>query len=111
MLKVCDITRRLQLPQGVTYARGTRVTLRFDRVVREKDPAKSDIQLYFRFRNLKKFDEEPPLVLETDATKVTVIHDQWAESDSTYGATVDGWPRILSRLKTLIETGKTFKPH
>ena len=23
----------------------------------------------------------------------------------------DGWPRILSRLKTLIETGKTFKPH
>jgi hypothetical protein len=24
---------------------------------------------------------------------------------------IDGWPRILSRLKTLIETGKTFKPH
>jgi hypothetical protein len=23
----------------------------------------------------------------------------------------DGWPRILSRLKTLLETGKTFRPH
>jgi hypothetical protein len=42
---------------------------------------------------------------------VTVTHDQWAEADSAYAATADGWPRILSRLKTLIETGKTFKPH
>ena len=51
------------------------------------------------------------LVPKTEATKVTVTHDQWAEGDSTYAATADGWPRILSRLKTLIETGKTFKPH
>jgi uncharacterized protein YndB with AHSA1/START domain len=51
------------------------------------------------------------LVPETEATKVTVMHDQWAEADSAYAATTDGWPRILSRLKTLIETGKTFKPH
>jgi uncharacterized protein YndB with AHSA1/START domain len=51
------------------------------------------------------------LVPETEATKVTVTHDEWAEDDSGYAATADGWPRILSRLKTLIETGKTFKPH
>lgn len=51
------------------------------------------------------------LIPETEATKVTVTHDQWAEGDSSYAATADGWPRILSRLKTLIETGKTFKPH
>ena len=51
------------------------------------------------------------LVPETEATKVSVTHDQWAEDDATYTATADGWPRILSRLKTLIETGKTFKPH
>jgi len=51
------------------------------------------------------------LTQETEATKVVVTHDQWAEDDATYPATADGWPRILSRLKTLIETGKTFKPH
>jgi len=51
------------------------------------------------------------LVAETEATKVMVMHDQWVDTDSTYAATADGWPRILSRLKTLIETGKTFKPH
>jgi len=51
------------------------------------------------------------LVPETEATKVTVTHDEWAEDDTTYTACADGWPHILSRLKTLIETGTTFKPH
>jgi uncharacterized protein YndB with AHSA1/START domain len=51
------------------------------------------------------------LVPEAEATQVTVTHDEWAEGDSTYAACADGWPRILSRLKTLLETGKTFKPH
>ncbi len=51
------------------------------------------------------------LVPETEAIQVKVTHDEWAEGDSTYAACADGWPRILSRLKTLIETGKTFKPH
>jgi uncharacterized protein YndB with AHSA1/START domain len=51
------------------------------------------------------------LVAETEATKVTVTHDEWAEDDPTYTSCADGWPRILSRLKTLLETGKTFKPH
>ena len=51
------------------------------------------------------------LAPESEATKVTVMHDEWAEDDPTHVACSDGWPRILSRLKTLIETGKTFKPH
>jgi len=51
------------------------------------------------------------LAPETEATKVSLTHDQWAEDDSAYSSSADGWPRILSRLKTLIETGKTFKPH
>ena len=51
------------------------------------------------------------LVPESEATKVSVTHDQWAEDDTGYASCSDGWPRILSRLKTLIETGRTFKPH
>lgn len=51
------------------------------------------------------------LVPESEATQVTVIHDEWSGDDPTYASCADGWPRILSRLKTLIETGKTFKPH
>lgn len=51
------------------------------------------------------------LTPETEATKVVVVHDEWAEDDPSYAPCTEGWPRILSRLKTLIETGKTFKPH
>jgi uncharacterized protein YndB with AHSA1/START domain len=51
------------------------------------------------------------LAPESEATRVSVTHDQWAEEDTGYASCADGWPRILSRLKTLIETGKTFKPH
>ena len=51
------------------------------------------------------------LVPESEAVKVSVTHDEWAEDDTGYAFCADGWPRILSRLKTLLETGKTFKPH
>jgi uncharacterized protein YndB with AHSA1/START domain len=51
------------------------------------------------------------LTPESEAVKVTVTNDEWQEDDPAYAQNSDGWPRILSRLKTLLETGKTFKPH
>jgi len=51
------------------------------------------------------------LTSESEAVKVVVTNDNWAENDPTYAQNADGWPRILSRLKTLLETGKTFRPH
>jgi hypothetical protein len=50
------------------------------------------------------------LVPETEATKVTVTHDQWPEDDPTYVSCCDGWPRILSRLKTLLRLGTHSSP-
>jgi uncharacterized protein YndB with AHSA1/START domain len=51
------------------------------------------------------------LTPESEAVKVVVTNDGWAEADTAYAQNADGWPRILSRLKTLLETGKTFRPH
>jgi uncharacterized protein YndB with AHSA1/START domain len=51
------------------------------------------------------------LIPETEAVKVVVTNDEWQEGDPAYAQNADGWPRILSRLKTLLETGKTFRPH
>ena len=51
------------------------------------------------------------LTQETEAVKVVVTNDEWADDDPAYLKNADGWPRILSRLKTLLETGKTFRPH
>src|ERR1700730_13136167 len=45
---------------------------------------------------------------ETEAVKVVVTNDVWAEDDPAYAQNADGWPRILSLLKTLLETGTTF---
>ena len=91
-------------PDGkrTTYVRGE---------VLQSDPPKL-LQYTFAFATSTKFSRVTlELVPETEATKVSVTHDQWAEDDSSYAPTADGWPRILSRLKTLIETGKTFNPH
>jgi uncharacterized protein YndB with AHSA1/START domain len=51
------------------------------------------------------------LTPESEAVKVVVTNDNWADADPAYPQNADGWPRILSRLKTLLETGKTFRPH
>jgi uncharacterized protein YndB with AHSA1/START domain len=51
------------------------------------------------------------LTQETEAVKVVVTNDAFADDDPGYFQNADGWPRILSRLKTLLETGKTFRPH
>jgi uncharacterized protein YndB with AHSA1/START domain len=51
------------------------------------------------------------LTPETEAVKVVVTNDEWADDDPAYVQNAEGWPRILSRLKTLLETGKTFRPH
>lgn len=51
------------------------------------------------------------LTPESEAVKVVVTNDGWTDSDPAYEQNADGWPRILSRLKTLLETGKTFRPH
>ena len=51
------------------------------------------------------------LTPETEAVKVVVTNDEWSHDDPAYAQNADGWPRILSRLKTLLETGKTFRPH
>ena len=51
------------------------------------------------------------LTPETEAVRVVVTNDEWTEDDPAYAQNADGWPRILSRLKTLLETGKTFRPH
>jgi uncharacterized protein YndB with AHSA1/START domain len=51
------------------------------------------------------------LTQETEAVKVVVTNDEFGDDDPGYAQNADGWPRILSRLKTLLETGKTFRPH
>ena len=89
---------------------GTRTTYVHGQVLKSEPPKL--LQYTFAIGSSPKTSRVTiELVPETEATKATVTHDQWAEDDTAYASTADGWPRILSRLKTLLETGKTFKPH
>lgn len=38
-------------------------------------------------------------------TKLTMIHDQFPEGSKMRGMVDEGWPRVLSGLKTLLESG------
>lgn len=44
----------------------------------------------------------------TDACKLTLTHDDFEGETATAKAVVHGWPEGLSRLKTLVETGRPF---
>jgi uncharacterized protein YndB with AHSA1/START domain len=41
-------------------------------------------------------------------TKLGVVHDQFEGETATYKGSVEGWPLMLSSLKTLLESGKTL---
>ena len=91
-------------------AEGKRTTYVQGQVLQSEPPKL--LQYTFALGSSSKFSRVTiELLPETEATKVSVLHDQWVEDDGAYASCADGWPRILSRLKTLIETGKTFKPH
>jgi uncharacterized protein YndB with AHSA1/START domain len=89
---------------------GKRVTYVHGEVIKSEPPKL--LQYTFAIGPSETFSRVTvELTPETEATKVSLTHDRWAEDDGAYASSADGWPRILSRLKTLIETGKTFKPH
>ncbi|MGZ4166771.1 MAG: ArsR/SmtB family transcription factor [Solirubrobacteraceae bacterium] len=44
-----------------------------------------------------------------DAVKLTVVHDGFPAQSTAAQLVSSGWPRVLSRLKTLLETGETFR--
>jgi uncharacterized protein YndB with AHSA1/START domain len=45
-----------------------------------------------------------------EAVKLTVIHSMEREGSTFIGAVSEGWPQILSNLKSLLETGSVVLP-
>ena len=45
---------------------------------------------------------------EGDLTKLEVVHEAEMDNSKTIAAISGGWPRILSNLKTFLETGKVL---
>jgi uncharacterized protein YndB with AHSA1/START domain len=88
-------------PDGkpMTYVRGK--VLRFE-------PPKVFQYTFAMGQNDKTSRATIELMPETEATKVTVTHDEWAEDDSTYAACADG--RHSSRIDTRRKWSGIFRP-
>jgi hypothetical protein len=41
-------------------------------------------------------------------TKLHVVHDDFDGATATYAGSIEGWPLMLSSLKSLLETGKAL---
>lgn len=72
------------------------------------DPPK---KLSYTFLSQKQPDEKPSrvtFVLEPmgPATRLTLTHDEFVPESKVQPGISQGWPGILSNLKTLLETGK-----
>ncbi len=44
--------------------------------------------------------------VDPTTTKLSLLHDDFADTTATYHGSVAGWPLMLSSLKSLLETGK-----
>lgn len=42
-------------------------------------------------------------------TKLRVVHDECDEGSATYAGSLEGWPLMLSSLKSLLETGRPLE--
>ena len=51
------------------------------------------------------FDIEPI----GDMVRLTVTHDELEEGSEMHGKIAQGWPRVLSSLKSLLETGRALR--
>jgi hypothetical protein len=42
------------------------------------------------------------------ATKLRLVHDGFEGENATYAGSIEGWPLMLSSLKSILETGKAL---
>lgn len=78
----------------------------------ESDPPRRLVHTW-QFQNPERELDPPSRVtweIERDGPlcKLTLIHDGFPRSTATYGMVRDGWPLVLSGLKTLLETGQAM---
>lgn len=92
---------RYELPSGRTIVVGE---------ILEADPPHR-LSMTWQFRREEGSEDPPSRVTweiepAGDLCKLTLIHDGFDSETRTYREVGEGWPKILSSMKSLIETGK-----
>lgn len=83
-------------------------------VVQEIDPPRRLVYSWLpRYEAFK--DERPSRVTFTlepfkDQVQLTIVHDDFDDGSKMFESISGGWPRVLSSLKSFLETGKGLEP-
>ena len=83
-----------------------------DGAIAEVDPGKRVVMTWKAHWDDSVAKDSPSRVAYTlsamgpATTRLHLVHDQFDSQNATYSGSVDGWPLMLSSLKTLLETGK-----
>jgi uncharacterized protein YndB with AHSA1/START domain len=84
-----------------------------DRIV-ESDPPRRLVYewkpLYPEFKDERASRVTFTLEPKKDQVKLTVIHDDFDDGSIVFPRISEGWPAVLSSLKSFIETGKPLAP-
>jgi uncharacterized protein YndB with AHSA1/START domain len=87
-------------------------TLWTEGVVLESDPPRRLVESWRTLYDPAMVDDPPSRVtweieeVEVNLSKLTVIHDGFEVETATYKSVSGGWMRVLSAMKTLLETGQ-----
>jgi uncharacterized protein YndB with AHSA1/START domain/DNA-binding transcriptional ArsR family regulator len=95
----------------VTYWQGDEVVV--DGSVVDADPPRRLVTTW-SFRRSAELRDDPPSRVTWeieplgDSCRLTLIHDHFPGETPTFRSVGSGWPRVLSSLKSLIETGEAL---
>jgi uncharacterized protein YndB with AHSA1/START domain/DNA-binding transcriptional ArsR family regulator len=95
--------------EPIRYWLGDEVAV--DGHVLEVDPPRRLVTTW-SFRRAEELRDDPPsrvtweIEALGDACKLTLVHDHFPRETATFRSVGSGWPKVLSSLKSLIETGQ-----
>jgi uncharacterized protein YndB with AHSA1/START domain len=85
-----------------------------DGTVLEANPPRKLVQTW-SFRRHPELREDPPSrvtweieSLGAETCKLTLVHDDFPTETLTFRSVGSGWPKVLSSLKSLLETGQAL---
>lgn len=87
--------------------------LAVDGTVLEADPPRKLVQTWSFRASADERDDPPSRVtweIEPlgDTCKLTLVHDDFPSETHTFRSVGSGWPKVLSSLKSLLETGEAL---
>jgi uncharacterized protein YndB with AHSA1/START domain/DNA-binding transcriptional ArsR family regulator len=80
------------------------------KIIKVRKPSELVYQFKAAFEDVKDEDSTVQFLLESveGMTKLIVRHYGFKDGSKLFGSIQDGWPKVLSGLKTFLETGKTL---